>query len=61
MKFNWFLTQGTLLQVYGVKKIDLKTGEYKFKAQRVMTVKNTNNLWANSLVTSNFLSSFSYK
>lgn len=61
VKFNWFLPQGTSLQVYGATKINFKTGEYNFKVQGVMTVENTNNLWTNSLITSNFRSSLSYK
>jgi (2Fe-2S) ferredoxin len=45
INFNWFLPPGTPLQIYGEKKVNHKTGEWKFKAQRVMTLREADNVW----------------
>lgn len=37
--FNWHLPKGTWLQIIGTKKIDIKTGEVKLKAEQVMAAR----------------------
>lgn len=59
INFNWFVPPGTPLQLYGERKINRKTGECKFKAQRVTTVEGTNDVWANSPLIPDFPSALS--
>ncbi|MDJ0800834.1 MAG: (2Fe-2S) ferredoxin domain-containing protein [Calothrix sp. MO_167.B12] len=47
INFNWFLPPGTPLKIYGHKKLNYKTGEWKFKAQQVMLAgeADLDNVW----------------
>ncbi|MDJ0617863.1 MAG: (2Fe-2S) ferredoxin domain-containing protein [Calothrix sp. MO_192.B10] len=47
INFNWFLPTGTPLKIYGQKKLNYKTGEWKFKAQRVTLPESAShdNVW----------------